>query len=132
MLRISRIISAMLLVLGMMAGVAQAQTQTGTVEGKVVDQQGGVLPGVTATLTGGRGTLNSVSDAEGVYRFVGVTPGIYVLKIDMPGFMPQERLGVAVGIAKTITADFTLSVKGLSETVEVRGGSNVDIKSAAT
>ena len=38
--------------------VARAQTQTGTVEGKVTDQQGGVLPGVTMTLTGARGSAD--------------------------------------------------------------------------
>ena len=44
---------------------AGAQTQTGTVEGKVTDPQGAVLPGVNVTLTGPRGTQTTVTDAGG-------------------------------------------------------------------
>ena len=45
--------------------LAAAQTQTGTVEGKVADQQGAVLPGVNVTLTGPRGSQTTVTDADG-------------------------------------------------------------------
>ena len=41
-----------LLVVFSPVGMVGAQTQTGTVQGKVTDQQGAVLPGVTVTLTG--------------------------------------------------------------------------------
>ena len=132
-IHISRFLTIVLLACGIMTGTADAQPQTGTVEGKLTDEQGGVLPGVTATLTGPRGTLTAVSDAEGIYRFVGVAPGTYVLRIEMSGFASQERTDVAVGIGRTVTADFTLAVKGLSETVEVSGAaSTVDVRSAAT
>ena len=67
--------------------VARAQTQTGTVEGKVLDQQGAVLPGVTMTLTGPRGAQTTVTDAAGEFRFVGVTPGTYSLKVELTGFL---------------------------------------------
>ena len=40
-----------------LAPPVSAQTQTGTVEGKIADQQGGVLPGVNVTLTGPRLSL---------------------------------------------------------------------------
>lgn len=130
---ISRILATVLLALGVVTATASAQTQTGTVEGKITDQQGGVLPGVTATLTGPRGAVTAVSDAEGIYRFVGVAPGTYVLRIEMSGFVPQDRTDVVVGIGRTVTTDFTLSVAGLSETVEVSGAaSQVDVRSAAT
>ena len=130
---ISRILATLVLAFGVVASTASAQTQTGTVEGKITDQQGGVLPGVTATLTGPRGAITAVSDAEGIYRFVGVAPGTYVLRIEMSGFAPQDRTDVVVGIGRTVTTDFTLAVAGLSETVEVSGAaSQVDVRSAAT
>ena len=52
-----------------------AQTLTGTVSGRVVDQQGGVLPGVTVTLTGKTGTQTQVTDAQGEFRFLALNPG---------------------------------------------------------
>ena len=52
----SPIYLALVLFIALASTVARAQTQTGTVEGKVTDPQGGVLPGVTMTLTGARGT----------------------------------------------------------------------------
>ena len=126
--------AALALFIGIVTGgTAYGQAQTGTVEGRIVDQQGAVLPGVTAVLTGPRGAVTAVSDGEGVYRFVGVAPGTYVLRIEMAGFEPQERTDVNVGLGRTVTADFTLVVKGLSETVEVSGAaSQVDVRSAAT
>ena len=79
-------------------------------------------PGVTATLTGPRGAQTAVTDAEGIYRFVGVQPATYILRIEMTGFAPQERTDVAVGLGRTVTTDFTLAIKGQTETVEVSGG----------
>ena len=131
--RISRLIAACLLAIMVAAIPAGAQTQTGTVEGKVTDQQGAVVPGATVTLTGPRGDQTVVSDAEGVYRFVGVIPGMYALRIELSGFAPQEKTDVTVAMGGTVTSDFTLAVRGQTEAIEVRGSaSSVDIKSAAT
>ncbi len=114
------------------ARTGAAQTLVGTVEGKIVDQQGAVLPGVNVTLTGPRGAQTTVTDGEGQFRFVGVAPATYVLKTDLTGFLAQEQRDVMVGMGKTVTADFTLKIGGVSENVEVRAASNVDTKSSAT
>jgi hypothetical protein len=112
--------------------LAAAQTQTGTVEGKVVDQQGAILPGVNVTLTGPRGSQSSVTDAEGMFRFVGVSPATYRLKAELTGFLSEEQPDVIVGMGKTVTAQFSLKVGGVTETVEVTAASTVDVKSSAT
>ena len=109
-----------------------AQTQTGTVEGKVVDQQGAVLPGVNVTLTGPRGSQTTVTDAEGSFRFVGVTPATYSLKAELAGFAVESQPEVIVGLGKTVLAEFTMKVSGVSESVEVTAASTVDVKSSAT
>ena len=44
--------------------------QSGTVSGPVQDQQGGLLPGVTMTLTGSDRTLTFVTGEDGRYRFL--------------------------------------------------------------
>ncbi|MGE5200420.1 MAG: carboxypeptidase-like regulatory domain-containing protein, partial [Rhodospirillaceae bacterium] len=116
-----------------LAGTGFAQTQTGTVEGKIVDQQGGVLPGVSVDLIGPQRTRSTVTDAEGVFRFVGIPPGLYSVKTELSGFLPQLREGVQVSLAKVTELEFTLKVGGLSETVEVSASAlAVDVKSSAT
>jgi hypothetical protein len=130
---ISSLLLGILLSVGAAAVPIYAQSQTGIVEGKITDEQGAVLPGVNATLTGQRGALTTVSDGEGVFRFVGVAPGAYVLKVDLSGFRAQEKNDVVVGMGKTVLADFVLKVGGVTESVEVRGsGSAIDVKSSAT
>ncbi len=114
------------------ASAARAQTLISTVQGTVTDQSGAVLPGVTATLTGPRGSQTTVTDDKGMFRFVGVQPDTYTLKIDLQGFAPQQK-EVVVGINKTVAADFAMAVGGQSETIEVRGAAAVvDVKSSAT
>src|SRR5690349_6817286 len=69
---------AALLALVLLALPAAAQEQRGSIEGVVKDTSGAVLPGVTVDLSGGAGvSLNSISDAQGVYRFPSLLPGIY-------------------------------------------------------
>jgi hypothetical protein len=126
-----RLFAALLLIVGL-AGRAHAQTLTSTVEGTVTDESGAVLPGVTVTLTGPRGSKTAVTDAKGDYRFVAVDPDTYKLKVELQGFAAQER-DLKVDINKTSTTDFALKVGGLSEAINVSAeASTVDVKSAAT
>jgi len=122
------------LLLAMLVSVASyAQTLVGTVEGTVTDEQGAVLPGATATLTGPRGSQTATSDEKGIYRFIGVEPGDYTLKLELgTTFKPLTR-EVNVKLGGTSTVDFTMSMASLTETVEVRGAApTVDVKSSAT
>ncbi len=133
MRRLAHLLSVLLLACGVCAADATAQTQTGTVEGKVADQQGAVLPGVTVTLTGPRGSQSAVTDGEGIFRFVGVTPDIYVVRAELSGFLPQQVEAVKVDMGKTMAVDFGLKVSGVAENIEVRAtASNVDVKSSST
>jgi len=85
-------LSALLVALILVAGVAHAQTSVGTIEGTVSDEQGAILPGVTATLTGPRGAQTVVTDEKGQYRFISVQPGTYTLKVELgTSFAPQSR-----------------------------------------
>ncbi len=131
--RIAQLLTAVVLVTTFFPATVSAQAQTGTVEGKVTDEQGAVLPGVTLTLTGERGSTTSVSDGEGGYRFVGVAPGVYSLKAELSGFLAQEIASVKVELAKTVTAPLTLKVGGISERITVvANASNVDVRSSST
>jgi hypothetical protein len=130
---VARLFVIMSFALAAAAGAAYAQSLYGTVEGTITDEQGAVLPGVTATLTGPQGAQTAVSDEKGQFRFVGVSPGLYLLKVELQGFVAQDRNDVTVGIGRTVTTDFTLKVAGVTESVQVTGStSTVDVRSAAT
>jgi hypothetical protein len=131
MKRLTVFVALLLLVAGI--GAATAQSLTGTVAGKVIDEQGGVLPGVTVTLTGRTGAQVTVTDEKGEYRFVGLNPGPFEVKVELAGFTPRTERNLDVGIGRTLSVPFTLRVGGLAETVEVvANASTIDTASTAS
>ena len=79
-------ITAALAFLLLAAGPAAAQVQSGHLTGVVKDQQGGVLPGATATISGVDVTRTFVTDSSGQFRFLELAPGPYRLSLNLSGF----------------------------------------------
>ena len=108
------------LVVSGLAGTTFAQQTTGTVTGRVLDEQKAAVPGATVTAknqsTGF--SRSEVSDSEGVYRITGLPVGSYALSIDLSGFQAQTRT-IQVSVSETITADFDMRVASVSENVTV-------------
>jgi hypothetical protein len=82
-------ITALILVVGLVASTssyAQGGTSTATLSGRIVDDTGGRLPGVTVTVTHAATNRSRavVSNEEGLYRFAGLAPGTYALKAELP------------------------------------------------
>jgi hypothetical protein len=127
------LILALLVAFVALAGAAGAQTLTGTLSGKVSDEQGGVLPGVTVTLTGRTGSQTQVSDAKGEFRFIGLTPGVYNVKAELQGFRPKEQQGLDVSLGRTLDVPLVMTVGGLTETVDVVANTvTIDTTTTAT
>jgi carboxypeptidase family protein/TonB-dependent receptor-like protein len=121
--RAASLLLCFLLSLGMLLGPAasvQAQERTGIVTGTLVDASGGVLPGVTVTLTNiqtGR-VSTATTDGSGMYR-VDVEPGRYKVDFALSGFARQEMPDVNVLLGREFTINATLKVGNLSEAVQV-------------
>lgn len=112
---------------------AYTQSLTGTVEGVIKDEQGGVLPGVTVTLTGKRGSVTATTGASGDYRFGGVDPGIYSVTAGLSGFRSKRADNIPVMIGKVATVNLTLGVGAVSESLDVVAEAPVvDVTSSAT
>jgi hypothetical protein len=111
-----------------------AAQQNATLQGTVVDDQKGVLPGVTVTITetrNGRQAL-AVTGLDGRYQFENLAPGEYKLRIELPGFATAEitALELLVGANATVPP-VTMRVAGLEETVVVSSQAPlVDLSSA--
>src|SRR5262249_42448812 len=75
------------------AAFAQGGTSTATIGGKIVDDTGARLPGVTITVThlGTNQARTAVSNEEGLYRIAGLQPGIYNFSAELQGFAVFRR-----------------------------------------
>jgi len=104
---------------------AFAQQTTGTITGRVVDQQGAAIPGATITAkspsTGF--TRTETSDVEGIYRLSALPVGIYEVTAELQGFATVSKKDVEVNVAQTQAVDFPMKVAALAETVNVTGAS---------
>ena len=119
------------------AGPAYAQgggaSSTGTIQGRVVDAQGAVLPGATITATSPAmlGAQTTVSSETGNYRFPAVPPGTYTLTYELTGFNAVRREGIIISLGFTANINVELALATLQETVTVTGESPV-IDTSAT
>jgi hypothetical protein len=111
------------------SGSAYAQgggaSSTGTIQGRVADAQGAVLPGVTVTATSSAliQPQTTVTSETGNYRFPAVPPGTYALTFELAGFNALNRDGVEIRLGFTATVNVELALATLQETVTVSGSS---------
>ena len=106
---------------------------TGTIQGRVTDTSGAVLPGVTVTASSQAmiGVQTQVTTDNGSYRFPAVPPGAYTLQFELAGFNTVKREGVQISLGFTANVNAELAVATLQETVTVTGESPV-IDTSAT
>ena len=75
-----------------LAPAVWAQISTGSIYGKVTDEQAAVLPGATVTLTGATiGTRTTTSGQGGEFRFLNLDPGNYTISVALAGFGTTQR-----------------------------------------
>ncbi len=97
------------------------QRITGTIEGRVMDPTGAVLPGVEITVTSESTQQNrtSLTNEIGLYTIPLLTSGTYSVKASLPGFKTELRRGVVVEVDRNAQVDFRLQVGNVAENVEV-------------
>ncbi|MEO6486731.1 MAG: carboxypeptidase-like regulatory domain-containing protein, partial [Thermoanaerobaculia bacterium] len=110
-----------------------AQEQTGAVEGVIKDSSGAVLPGVTVEAAGSSaGTVNTVSDSRGMYRFPRLPSGRYQVKGGLMGYNTSVS-NVDVTLGKVATVNMTLQLASVSESIIVTAESPlVDVTQSST
>ncbi len=95
------------------AASAAAQT-TGSIVGRVTDETGGVLPGVSveARSTALQGSRTAVTDGTGAYRLELLPPGEYTVTFTLEGFAnaTHEQIAVSLGRDTTLPASLRASV----------------------
>jgi len=117
-----------LLTLGLIAGLAAvapaagAQTIMATIRGRVVDQQGAVLPGaiIAARHLDTNTTRTVVTTDLGQYFLPNLPAGRYEVTASLDGFAPAGRT-VELTVGAEFTVDFTLRVSAVAESITVVG-----------
>ena len=127
-----RIVAFGALVLLLTSAAASAQA-TAQLTGRVADESGAILPGVTvtATQTDTGFSRTAVTDATGGYVMPNLPTGPYRLEVTLAGFRTYTQTGLVLQVGGTPTINVTLQLGQLAETVSVEAATPlVDVKSA--
>jgi hypothetical protein len=87
---------------------AQAQLQSGNLYGTVI-YQGSPLPGVTVTLAGGGAPQVQVTNEQGQFRFIGLSPGSYILEAVLEGFQSISYPNIGINVGRNTEIEVTLN-----------------------
>jgi hypothetical protein len=125
--------SALVLLLGTAAAVAQQQT--GEIYGRAADNTGAVLPGATVTVAGPAliQPRVAVTSETGTYRIPELPIGTYTVTFELAGFKTtaMQDIRVTIGFRAQVNANLELST--VQETVTVTGASPlVDTRETGT
>src|SRR5271165_1339444 len=101
--------------------VALAQAGRGGISGLVSDPSGAILHGANVTaLNHATGVaLHTVTSDAGLYSFVSLSPGLYVVTASQQGFESVAQENVLVTVDQVATVNISLKVGSISETVTV-------------
>jgi len=123
--RLGSLIALVVGLVFLLSSGASAQAVYGSIGGTVTDTSGGVLPGVTVTITSvDRNTVDSVvTNESGYFSKERMLPGTYSVKAELTGFKAAVIPAVVVSVDTQTPLTIKLDVGQLTESVEVTGGS---------
>ena len=123
---ISQRLAPALSVIGVLAltAMADAQTFRGGITGRVADQTGAVLPGVTVTATNSAtaASRTTTSSDSGDFSFPDLALGMYTVEAALQGFQ-TVRTQVEVSVSRVSSVDLKMGLSQVAETVTVTGSS---------
>jgi outer membrane receptor protein involved in Fe transport len=119
----------LLAVVSLFASLSAAQgVGSGTIQGKVTDESGASLPGVTVTLTGPAlqvPQMVTTTETDGTYSFRDLRAGEYQVAYELSGFQRIVRAGLRLTVGFVAKVDATMKVNAIQESVTVSAASPV-------
>src|SRR5437588_10085967 len=106
-----------------------------TITGRVMDQNGAVIPSATvaATLIKTRVQRTGVTDGDGRYKLIQLEPGVYKIKASFTNFAAEEKGDLATVAGQNVQLDFTLKPASVSaETVIVSAAEAPQVDTSRT
>jgi carboxypeptidase family protein len=100
---------------------AAAQFDRGQISGTVKDSQGGVVPGVTVTITNldTQTVRTTVTDSSGFFTIPNLPGGKYDVSAELQGFKKALRQNVTLDAGAAQTLNFALETGAITEAVTV-------------
>lgn len=113
---------------------ARAQESRATLEGRVTDAQGAVIPNATVIITSEDTGVKqeTTTNERGVWSVRFLNPGAYSLIITAPNFKLAERTGITLQTADSKQLDIVLEVGAPSERVLVIASASLIETTSAT
>jgi hypothetical protein len=130
-----RVAALAVALLVMVAGTVRAQSQSGEIFGKITDESGAVLPGVTVTVTSPvlLQPLVATSSETGSFQFPRLEVGTYSVKFELAGFKTIVKADIRITVNFSANLSTQMGVSSVQETVTVSGESPiVDTKDVGT
>jgi hypothetical protein len=121
--RNSILMTAVILIFGILVTVpVQAQT-TGTIYGTITDPAGAAISGATVTVINLETNLarTATTDAEGAYKFTLLPVGQYNLSVESRGFKSYRERAVTLQVQANLRVDFKMEVGAITDQVVVTG-----------
>jgi hypothetical protein len=108
--------------LALTAVATSQELQSGAIRGRVTDDTGQPLPGVSITISGPAliGKVTAVTNADGMFRAPALTPGTgYEVRAELSGFETTVQKGLIVNLNKTITIEIMMKPSTLQQEVTI-------------
>jgi hypothetical protein len=120
--RVGVVVVVLSLIASLFAVPAFGQGTAASILGRVTDQSGAVLPGVTVTISSPAlqvEQMTGVTNATGEYRFSPLPVGLFEVTFDLAGFQPLRREQIRLTIGFAARVDAQMQVGTVAESVTV-------------
>ena len=135
-MKIAKILAVIMLGLLLSPFLRSQEMQTGSIRGKVAEENGQPLPGVSITISGPHllGTISATTGTEGTFRASYISPGSeYQLKAELSGFQTVVRKGLIINAGMTIYVEVQMAPSAIAAEVTVVAPSpTVDVVKSET
>ncbi|MGB7133642.1 MAG: TonB-dependent receptor [Acidobacteriaceae bacterium] len=106
------------------------QTQTGTLQGSVLDPSGKAIQGAAVAVTNGAQISRSaISGTDGRFAVAGLPAATYTVEVSATGFATQVRHDVAIGAGATADLSLSMALASVSEEVTVEAEADTSLAS---
>lgn len=101
--------------------LAVAQSNTGSLSGRVTDPSEAVVTGAKVTVTNDETgvAVSTTTNSEGLYQFLSLPVGAYTIQVEHPGFRLTRQTGIRIDVATRDSVNISLSVGDTTQTVSV-------------
>lgn len=98
-----------------------AQTATGTLEGRVTDATGAIVPGAQVKIVSSQTNVEQelTTNSVGVFVRPFLPPGLYQVSVEKTGFRKYSSKDVQINVQQTVSLEIALTLGESTATVEV-------------